>query len=302
MNPPPPGCPPTRLRNVSSWTLPSSNTTPGLKTTQRDDGLWESIEHDDDDDTATPRARPGNNNSNDQQQDTLVGLIMHRSVGTQTSKSPSPNHTTPAAQVGPPTPVVVGHRLRRGRGRGRPPKDKKTNEPSTHRRRVRFTDDHDPSVDPSSDDASARARGQQAAHVFVRLHRVLLLKQQGRPKQQQQQVEFVWNNRAKAWKLSGAADPGNNDNMVELHGLLDQPPERLALVRALVAPTERGGGGTRQPLELAWDPATACFQGGGGGGEKEDNNNRATISVALGEMKDMARDPWRRQYVGYYTL
>lgn len=286
---------------------------PGLKTTQRDDGLWESIEHDDDgdddgDDTATPRARPDNNSNNNNQQDTLlVGLVMHRSVGTQTSKSPSPNHT-PAAQVDPPPPPppVVARRLRRGRGRGRPPKDS-TNEPSTHRRRVRFTDNHDPSVDPSSDDASARARGQQATHVFVRLHRVLLLKQQAK----QQEVEFVWNNRAKAWKLLSGGGDLAADNMVELHGLLDQPPERLALVRALVAPTD--GGGARQPLELAWDPAMACFQGGvvGGSGDSGDsgetdnnnnNNNRATISVALGEMKDMARDPWRRQYVGYYTL
>lgn len=77
--------------------------------------------------------------------------------------------------------------------------------------------------------------------------------------------------------------------MVELHGLLEPPLERLEILRAFVSPTEHNG--VRQPLEMVWDPATFCFNGL--------NQDNEAISVTLGEMKDMARDPWRRQYVGY---
>lgn len=231
-----------------------------LKSTQRDDGLWESIEQDDEtvlgsENDATPLPI---------KEDTPRNIRLN-STGTQTSPSP------PAANQLPPSPAsAAAYGPPARRRQGRPPKAK-THEPSIHRRRVRFTD-----PDPSD---AVRSR---AAHVFVRLHRVLI-QLGGHP---QQQVEFVWNNRAKAWKLSG--DRGA-EGMVELHGLLEQPPERLSIVRPFVCPTEKGG--VWQPLEMAWDPETFCFQGV--------NLDNEAISITLGEMKDMAQDPWRRQYVGY---
>lgn len=263
-----------------------------LKSTQRDDGLWESIEQDEEtvlgsENDATPLPI---------KQDTRRSItprnIQLNSIGTQTSPLP------PAANQHPPSPASAATHepvpppARRRRGRPPkaktheppppPPQRKSTNEPSIHRRHVRFTD-------PEPSDA-VRSR---AAHVFVRLHRVLVqlgghLQQQApsRANSSPRQVEFVWNNRAKAWKLSG--DRGA-EGMVELHGLLEQPPERLSIVRPFVCPTEKGG--VRQPLEMAWDPETFCFQGV--------NLDNEAISITLGEMKDMAQDPWRRQYVGY---
>lgn len=62
-----------------------------------------------------------------------------------------------------------------------------------------------------------------------------------------------------------------------------------AVLQPVVWPTE--GGGARQNVEMDWDAARCCYQGSNGAGE--------TLSVTLGEMREMVRDPWGRQFVGY---
>lgn len=279
-----------------------------LKTIQRQDGLWESIEHgqdillDSEGDTNPPHTARVKHEQLVPRRSATLPHIQQNSIGTQTSPAVpaavtcvfpagnQPSSSSPAS-IATQQPLTAPPRRR-----GRPPK-KKTNEPSVHRRHVRFTD-----PDPSDCGRS------KAAHVFVRLHKVLvsldgggsgggsgggdgLQQPDGTPSRATsnscpRQVEFVWNNRAKAWKLSGHHD---SEGMVELHGLLDQPPERLGIVRPFVSSVEKNG--VRQPVTFLWDAATFSFQG-----VNEDNE---VICITLGEMKDMARDPWGRQYVGY---
>lgn len=288
-----------------------------LKSIQRDDGLWESIEHDretlwdSENDTNPPPVKhqqelvlaAKEKDLRDTRRSATLPNIQLNSTGTQTSPAvPATDTCTfPAAKqpTSSPAPAATLEPLTVRRRRGRPPKNKanepptekvgepppkksRTNEPSVHRRHVRFTD-----PDPSD---CGRSR---ASHVFVRLHKVLVSLgsdlQPGTPSRatsSPRQVEFVWNNRAKAWKLSG--DRGS-EGMVELHGLLEQPPEQLGIVRPFVSPVEKNG--VRQPVTFSWDAATFSFQGL--------NQDNEVICITLGEMRDMARDPWGRQYVGY---
>lgn len=273
-----------------------------LQSIQRDDGLWESIEQDEE--TLLDR----DHDSEGTHCSVTPRNIRLKSIGTQTLPTDHPTipsspgaaktHMVPART----DPLACVHDLPlprpcfsaaaatneapTKRRRGRPPKKKRSNEPSVHRRVVRFSDPDPPDAEPQP-----RSRD---SHVFVRLLKVLVTI--GDPHQNTaskadsstpRQVEFVWNNRAKAWKLSG--DRGG-EGLVELHGLLEEPPERLGIVRPFVSPTEENGG-VRQPVEMEWDAATFCFQGV--------NQDNESIVITLGEMKDMARDPWRRQYVGY---
>lgn len=297
-----------------------------LQSIQRDDGLWESIEQDeetllDSENDANPPPvvvekevvvlMDSNDNIQDMRRSSTPQTVELKSTGTQTlfiaSNQPTILSSTsiavtdtaatgiPSGDVDRPSAPPV---QRRGRGRPRknkppandppspekasessPPNKKRTNEPSVHRRHVRFTE-------PVPSDAEPQLR--RDSHVFVRLGKVLVnLPAQPPNNSNPTQVSFIWNNRAKAWKLTG--DRGS-EGMVELHGLLEQPPERLSIVHPFVSPTERAGG-VRQPVEMKWDPATFCFQGL--------NQDNELISITLGEMKDMAKDPWKRQYVGY---
>lgn len=291
-----------------------------LQSIQRDDGLWESIEQDEEtllnseNDTISlpPKSYPAYH-LQDTRRSTTPPNIELKSSGTQTSPTDyptirsSPATTRTPTTIGPTTTDSLTRILHRplpqpcvspptrqppsrpapaavnqsptGRRRGRPPKKKKPNEPSIHRRAVRFSD-----PDPSDAEPQLHYRD---SHVFVRLLKVLVsLGVDSQRDSPPRQVAFAWNNRAKAWRLSG--DRGG-EGLVELHGLLEQPPEQLGNVRPLVSPMEKGG--VRQPVEMMWDAATFCFQGA--------YQDSEVISITLGEMKDMARDPWRRQYVGY---
>lgn len=122
----------------------------------------------------------------------------------------------------------------------------------------------------------------------------------------------MWNNRGKAWKRSAGAPAGGGgggrvgeEGLLDLAGLFGSAGGEarpgggggaggggavlLLRLRPVVVPTE--GAGVRQPVEMAWDEGRFCFQGVNAAGE--------TLSVTLGEMRESARDPWARQFVGY---
>lgn len=223
------------------------------------------------------------------------------------TRTPTPTGSVPA----PDEPTQGRQRRRRGRPR-------KVAAPfRNERRRVRFSDPALPEAEP---DLCSRD-----SHVFVRLVRVVVLglvdkrvpeggvaTTSSGPAQPPRREEFVWNNRAKGWKrasgtgagagCSGGAGGGGGggsgggrrrsgeQGLCELEGLFaQQATSKVALVQPIVLPTE--GGGVRPPVEMAWDTARFCFQGVTLNGE--------TVSITLGEMRDMAKDPWARQFVGY---
>lgn len=95
----------------------------------------------------------------------------------------------------------------------------------------------------------------------------------------------MWNNRAKGWRLAGERSERNIADVAEL---FDDLSAHGSLLRVILAPTV--GRGAREPLEMGWSAARFCFQGV--------NQDLGALSVALGEMKDMVKDPWARQYVG----
>lgn len=183
---------------------------------------------------------------------------------------PSP-FNPPETDLAPSAPTPT-----RGR-RGRPRKAST----SKQQRRVRFTDQV-----PSDAEPQLRARD---SHVFVRLLKISVdVHAPGSPGSSSggQRQEFLWNNRSKGWRRAGVRSEENLAGLAELFGMLPVPG---ASVRGVVVPTE--GGGVRQPVEVAWDGVRGCFLGLNQDGE--------TLSVALGEMRDMARHPWARQFVGY---
>lgn len=161
---------------------------------------------------------------------------------------------------------------------------------------MRFSEPAAPEAEPSLQSRDS--------HVFVRLVRVIVdVEQHDRhgqeqdaipaamPRRRQRREELVWNNRVKGWRPAGSArgDEGVVDLVSLFSGVETASEERSVVVRPVVLPVE--GGGVRQPVEMAWERDRFCFEGVNGSGE--------TLSVTLGEMRESARDPWARQFVGY---
>lgn len=187
---------------------------------------------------------------------------------------PHPGLTTPVHPVPytpqSPTQPQPGPKRRRGRPR------KSNNAPNWNtRRRVRFSDPVLPDPEPQPE--------HRETHVFVRLLKVIITAGTSHPGQRQ---ELVWNNRAKGWRLAGERSERNIADVAEL---FDDLSAHGSVLRVLLAPTL--GRGAREPVEMGWNGARCCFQGV--------NQDLGTLSVALGEMRDMVRDPWARQFVGY---
>lgn len=186
---------------------------------------------------------------------------------------PSPVHPAPEIpQAVPPSPTQPHPATRKRRGRPR----KSRNAPNWNKRRsVRFSDPilPDPEAQPEPRDT----------HVFVRMLKIIVTVEDPHPPQRQ---ELVWNNRAKGWRLAGERSERNIGDIAEL---FDELSEHGSLLRVLLAPTV--GRGAREPVEMGWNGARCCFQGA--------NQDVGSLSVALGEMKDMVKDPWARQFVGH---
>lgn len=184
--------------------------------------------------------------------------------GLPTAVDPDP-YTSPG-QIQP----EPGTKRRRGRPR------KSNNTPNwNRRRRVRFSDPVLPDPEPQPE--------HRETHVFVRLLKVIITAGTSHPGQRQ---ELVWNNRAKGWRLAGERSERNIADVAEL---FDDLSGHGSVLRVLLAPTL--GRGAREPVEMGWNGARCCFQGV--------NQDLGALSVALGEMRDMVRDPWARQFVGY---
>lgn len=174
-------------------------------------------------------------------------------------------------QALPPSPVQTQSATKRRRGRPR----KSRNAPNWNkRRRVRFSDPipPEPKLEPEPRDT----------HVFVRVLKIIVTIERPGPPQRE---ELVWNNRAKGWRLAGERSERNIEDISEL---FDDLTKHGSLLRVVLAPTV--GRGAREPIEMGWNGARCCFQGS--------NQDLGTLSVALGEMKDMVKDPWARQFVG----
>lgn len=279
-----------------------------LLSTRREDGLWESIETDDNHASANqPNGTPTTTVHSSQR-----AQVSNKSVGIQTSPEPlsAPTSSTPTDLIENPrtttqittttdqrvpsstasrpavtnsqesltgepiTPTVT--RRRRGRPRKTPTGFRNP------RRSVRFSDplsfeDDEHSSTPSRD-----------SHVFVRLLNVVIQQ----PEHQAIETgtattqEYSWNNRGKGWR---EADKRSDEGLVQIVSLFDTFLDIGVDVFPVVLPTERGGVG--QSVKMIWNRDRACFVGSGQDGE--------VLSIALGEMKDMARDPWARQFVGY---
>lgn len=198
------------------------------------------------------------------------------------NESPSrPDPATPRAvrpvpnvpHAEPSTPAR--HQPATRRRRGRPKKSR--NAPNWNRaRRVRFSDPipTDPHPQPESRDT----------HVFVRLLKIIVSTDDDPDLAQRQ--ELLWNNRAKGWRLAGERSERNIGDIAEL---FDDLSRHGSLLRVVLAPTVRRG--AREPVEVGWNAVRCCFQGV--------SQDMGSLSVALGEMKDMVKDPWARQFVGY---
>lgn len=196
-----------------------------------------------------------------------------------TSSAPYPSPPTPARPVTelplpvPPTQAQPQPTPKRRRGRPR----KSSNAPNWNkRRRVRFSD-------PIPSDPNPQPEESRESHVFVRLLKIVVTVENPPPSQRQ---ELVWNNRSKGWRLAGERSERNIGDIGELFEDLSAHGQQL---RVLLAPTV--GQGAREPVEMEWNAARWCFQGA--------NQDLGRVSVALGEMKDMVKDPWARQFVGH---
>lgn len=196
-----------------------------------------------------------------------------------TSPAPYPSPPTPARPVTelplpvPPTPSQPPPAPKRRRGRPR----KSKHAPNWNkRRRIRFSDPIPSNPDPQPEES-------RDSHVFVRLLKIVVTVDNPPPSQRQ---ELVWNNRSKGWRLAGERSERNIGDIGELFDDLSAHGSQL---RVLLAPTV--GRGAREPVEMGWNAARWCFQGA--------NHDLGSLSVALGEMKDMVKDPWARQFVGH---
>lgn len=185
---------------------------------------------------------------------------------------PTPVHPVPDLPVdAPQDPATPCSGTKRRRGRPR----KSRSAPNWNkRRRVRFSDPIPPDQDPQP--------GHQDTHVFVRLLKIIVTVGDPHPPQRQ---ELAWNNRAKGWRLAGERSERNIADVAEL---FDDLSAHGSILSVVLAPTV--GRGAREAVEMGWNAARFCFQGV--------NQDIGPVSVALGEMKDMVKDPWARQFVG----
>lgn len=309
--------------------MPTQQPVPApLRSTRRMDGLWESIEKDDDhpatdqvivvSTTRTGESKlleapsPGPN---------IFPRHSMTSIGTQTSfrtttpSTDSPPHSiltaTPSNSMLRPvdgmkaipktldltTPVLSSplphsdiNKLAEPAANQSPPLRGATRrrcrpKKATGFRNVRSMRFSDPSLAAEPEHASAA----RDTHVFVRLLKVLVepgAVPAGEATPTTAGLSFVWNNRGKGWKTPHRKE---DEGFVDLLGLFERPWHAGVVVRPIVLPTE--GGGVRQSVEMGWDVERSCFLGL--------NQDGKTLSVTLGEMKDMAKDPWARQFVGY---
>lgn len=287
-----------------------------LRSTLRDDGIWESIETDDDRVNSERYARENEEFSvKNSEGDSIpaarpyTGPQHHnvKSTATQTSPTspPVPDTTAPRTGVGhpaerSPTPTradliarvlhcPLPHPGLDPHGPVEPlPSPTRTASPprrrrgrpkkAARRRRARFSDPAPPGAEPEL--------ASRDSHVFVRLVRVLVdVEAAGAAPRRRH--EFAWNNRIKGWKPS---DRRSGAGFFQLLGLFESPSTAPGTaLRPVVLPVEEGG--VRQPVETAWHEGRSCFIGVNEDGE--------TLSVTMGEMKDAVRDPWARQFVGY---
>lgn len=175
----------------------------------------------------------------------------------------------------PPTQDQPATRRRRGRPR------KSRNAPNWNRpRRVRFSDPIPP-ADPDPPQSESRD-----THVFVRLLKIMVTADSGHPTQRQ---ELVWNNRAKGWRLAGERSQRNIGDIGEL---FDDISTNGSLLTVVLAPTVQRG--ARELVEAAWDASGCIFRGL--------SQDVGSLTVALGEVKDMVKDPWARQFIGYSLM
>lgn len=306
-----------------------------LISTRRDDGLWQSIERDEEDlaSHAENHAAIHNNGRSVVPKDECVSdqhmthqvRPPHRGVTTATGKSdisgatciqdtdhakkgisaedrsstssradvlawvsvsppqrpihPPPLHPDPVIPRDEPPSQRQPHEPARRR-RGRPKKSR--NAPNWNRpRRVRFS-----APIPPADLGPPQSSEPRDTHVFVRLLKIMVTAESAHPPQRQ---ELVWNNRAKGWRLAGERSERNIGDIGEL---FDDLPANASLLRAVLVPTLQRG--AREPVEVAWDASRCCFQG--------QRQEGGSLAVALGEMKDMVKDPWARQFVGYVLV
>lgn len=282
-------------------TLDPSSSEP-LRSTRRHDGLWESIETDD---NITPANEPAVLAATKD----CVSCRTHvssKSIGVQTSPqpfpvptnfspensstNPEPDFTAQTTRLSGPNHLVVTSNLgdmagestptdgpRRRRGRPKNPAGFR------HRRSVRFSDPVSSEYEPNP--------ATRVAHIFVRVLFVVIEEKVGHLAEgavARRRQEFSWNNRGKGWR---AADRRSDEGLVQIVSLFDLAAGGGVEIFPIILPTERGG--ARQPVRMAWDREKACFLG--------TNQDGEILLVALGEMKDMARDPWARQFVGYIT-
>lgn len=210
-----------------------------------------------------------------------TGDDLPASVPDESSSNPdpaTPRAVRPAPNIPhaePSTPTR--HQPATRRRRGRPKKSR--NAPNWNRtRRVRFSDPIPPDSDPQPESRDT--------HVFVRLLKIIVTVESPAPAQQQ---ELVWNNRAKGWRLAGER---SERNIGDIADLFDDPSRHGSLLRVVLTPTVRGG--AREPVEVGWNAVRCCFQGV--------SPDLGCLSIALGEMKDMVKDPWARQFVGYLLM
>lgn len=298
---------------------------PILQTIQREDGLWQSIEADEVDlapnkqEKIEPAKEDQSFEAHHDPPKRSAPCRSTKTIGTQTDpppdahtivktheRAPTPTRsdliarilhcpfkhinipptpeTSPATQQQEPTPpskpeesteqTTAPPTKKRGRPRKRHPAPAAVF--NTHKRRVRFSDPAPSEAEPQLQSRDSR--------VFVRLIRVnLAVTNQDRPSFER---TFAWNNRAKGWKPTGR---GINEDFVDLYGLFGEEAA-LPMLRPLLQPTE-GASGVRQSLEMEWDEGRYCYLGVNTAGER--------MEVALGEVRDMVRDPWARQFVGY---
>lgn len=81
-------------------------------------------------------------------------------------------------------------------------------------------------------------------------------------------------------------------NIGDVSELFDEVSTQGSMLRVVLAPTVQRG--AREPVEVGWDAASCCFHGV--------SQDVGGLSVTLGEMKDMVKDPWARQFVGYVVM
>lgn len=247
-----------------------SATTPGKENAPQ--------EPSDPDSNAVKKESPVENDSSTSSRADILAWVSVSPPQYQHQPRDHPPQLRPAPDIPrgePPTQDLPATRRRRGRPR------KSRNAPNWNRpRRVRFSDPIPP-ADPGPPQLESRD-----THVFVRLLKIILTAESGHPNQRQ---ELVWNNRAKGWRLAGERSERNIGDVGEL---FDDISTNGSLLTVILAPTVQRG--ARELVEAAWDASGCIFQGL--------SQDLGSLAVALGEVKDMVKDPWARQFIGYSLM